>query len=113
MLGGLLENVADSVSNGGLEGYASRVESRKVYANELAWLEDCVRRQMFTLSQGKCKSAAPGTTPLPPWATGGGLSTKSSNVVAANLRTARAKAILIGLPGTSLNRTPDFRWLSG
>ena len=63
----MLENVADSVSNGGLESYASRVESRKVYANELAWLEDCVRRQMFTLSQGKCKSAAPGTTtPLPP-----------------------------------------------
>jgi hypothetical protein len=54
----LLENVADSVSNGGLEGYASRVESRKVYANELAWLEDCVHRQMFTLSQGKCKCAA-------------------------------------------------------
>jgi hypothetical protein len=57
----LLENVADSVGNGGLEGYASRVESREVYANELAWLEDCVHRQMFTLSQGKCKSAAPGT----------------------------------------------------
>ena len=57
LLGGLLENVADSVSNSGLEGYASRVESRKVYANELAWLEDCVHRQMFTLSQGKCKSA--------------------------------------------------------
>ena len=54
----MLENVADSVSNGGLEGYASRVESRKVYANELAWLEDCVHRQMFTLSQGKCKCAA-------------------------------------------------------
>jgi hypothetical protein len=54
----LLENVADSVSNGGLERYASRVESRKVYANELAWLEDCVHRQMFTLSQGKCKCAA-------------------------------------------------------
>jgi len=54
----LLENVADSVSNGGLEAYASRVESRKVYANELAWLEDCVHRQMFTLSQGKCKCAA-------------------------------------------------------
>ena len=63
----MLENVADSVSNGGLEGYASRVESRKVYANELAWLEDCVHwqahRQIFTLSQGKCKSAVPGTTP--------------------------------------------------
>ena len=54
----MLENVADSVSNGGLEGYASRVESRKVYANELAWLEDCVHRQMFTPSQGKCKCAA-------------------------------------------------------
>ena len=54
----MLENVADSVSNGGLEGYASRVESRKVYANELAWLEDCVHRQIFTLSQGKCKRAA-------------------------------------------------------
>jgi len=74
----LLENVADSVSDGGLEGYASRVESRKVYANELAWLEDCVHRQMFTLSQGKCKSAAPGTTtPLPPWTTDGGSSIKS------------------------------------
>jgi hypothetical protein len=47
--------VADSVSNGGLEGDAARVESRKVYANELAWLEDCVHRQMFALSQGKCK----------------------------------------------------------
>jgi hypothetical protein len=23
----------------------------------LAWLEDCVHRHMFTLSQGKCKSA--------------------------------------------------------
>ena len=46
----MLENVADSVSDGGLEGYASRVESRKVYANELAFLEDCVHRQMFTLS---------------------------------------------------------------
>ena len=60
LLRGLLENVADSVSNGGLEGDASRVESRKVYANELAWLEDCVHRQMFTLSLGKCKSAVPG-----------------------------------------------------
>jgi hypothetical protein len=49
--------VADSVSNGGLEGDASRVESRKVYANELTWLEDCVHSQMFTLSRGKCKSA--------------------------------------------------------
>jgi hypothetical protein len=55
----LLENVADSVSNGGLKGYASRVESRKVYANELAWLEDWVHSQMFMLSQGKCKSAVP------------------------------------------------------
>jgi len=64
--------MADSVSNGGLEGYASRVESCKVYANELAWLEDCVHRQMFTLSQGKCKSTTPGTTrPLPPSATEG------------------------------------------
>jgi len=54
----LFENVADSVSNGGLEGDASRVESRKVYANELALLEDCVHRQMFALSQGKCKCAA-------------------------------------------------------
>jgi hypothetical protein len=53
----LFENVADSVSNGGLEGNASRVESRKVYANELTWLEDCVHSQMFTLRRGKCKSA--------------------------------------------------------
>ena len=30
----MLENVTDSVSNGGLEGYASRVESRKIHANE-------------------------------------------------------------------------------
>jgi len=49
--------VADSVSNGGLEGDASRVESRKVYANELTWLEDCVHSQMFTPRRGKCKSA--------------------------------------------------------
>jgi hypothetical protein len=78
----LLENVADSVGNGGLEGYASRVESREVYANELAWLEDCVHRQMFTLSQGKCKSAAPGTTTLlPPWATDGGFQPEARGVI--------------------------------
>jgi hypothetical protein len=47
----LLENVADSVSNGGLEGYAARVESRKVYANELARLEDCAHKQMVTPNQ--------------------------------------------------------------
>ena len=44
--GGLLENVADRVSNGGPEGDVSRVESSKVYANELAWLE--------VASIGKC-----------------------------------------------------------
>jgi hypothetical protein len=52
----LLENVGDSVSNGGLEGYAARIESRKVYANELAWLEDCAHEQMVLPSRGKCKT---------------------------------------------------------
>ncbi len=47
----MLEDAGDSVSNSGLEGYAARVESRKVYANELARLEDCAHKQMVTPNQ--------------------------------------------------------------
>jgi hypothetical protein len=52
----LLEDVGDSVSNGGLEGYAARVQSRKIYANELAWLEDRAHKQIVTPSRVKCKT---------------------------------------------------------